>query len=160
LKTLVVLYSLSGTSRRVAEAIARDLDADIEEIRCPRYTGGFRGFLRMATDMLLVKLPGIERLVRTPSQYDLVVVGGPIWAGNPATPVGAYLKEQGGRLPRVAFFLTYGGSGAERALRRMEELAGREPEATLVLREADVKAGRLAAASELAARLKTAEPVH
>ena len=53
----------------------------------------------------------------------------------------AYLTQQGARCKRVALFCTQGGAGAERALRQMSELCGREPVATLVVSERDFKAG-------------------
>jgi hypothetical protein len=45
------------------------------------------------------------------------------------------------RLPQVAFFLTHGGSGSERALGQMAALAGKRPVARLVVREDDLSSG-------------------
>ena len=50
MRSLVVYYSLSGITRSVAERAARQLDADIAEVRSARYeSGGFR-LLRAAID--------------------------------------------------------------------------------------------------------------
>ncbi len=146
MNTLIVYYSLSGTTRAVATALAKEFGADIEEIRCGRYSPGFWGFLRAAYDSWRGNLPPIEPLTHAPSRYDLVLIGGPIWAFHPATPVRAYLRQEVSRLSGVAFFLTHGGSAAQRALHEVELLAGRALIATLVVREADVKKGKLGSA--------------
>ncbi|HSG65696.1 MAG TPA: hypothetical protein VLD39_11880, partial [Gammaproteobacteria bacterium] len=67
--------------------------------------------------------------------YDLVVVGTPVWAGNIASPVRAYVSARKPHLGRVALFCTQGGSGAEKVLRALAELCGKEPVATLVVND-------------------------
>jgi hypothetical protein len=155
MKALVVYYSLTGTARAVATALARELGADIDEIRCKRYAPGFSGYVRAGFDSWRGNLPPIEPLSRPLSLYDLVVVGGPIWAAHPATPLRAFLRQRRSQLPSVAFFLTHGGSAGERPLGELQSLAGIAARATLVVREADVKNGSYASAvSSLAAKLR------
>ena len=142
MKILVAYYSLSGTTRTVAQAIAQELGADIEEIRCARYQPGFLGFMKAAYDSWSDRLPVIDVAGQTVSAYDLVLVGGPMWAFRAATPVRAYVRSAAVRLPNVAFFWTHGGAPAEKAFREMQALAGREPTSTLVVRDKDVKSGQ------------------
>jgi len=152
---LVIYYSFSGITRAVATALADELGADTEEIHCGRYSPGFWGSVRAAWDSWRGHLPIIEPLAHVPSRYEFVVVGGPIWAFRPATPVRAFLREYTLPGARLAFFLTHGGSAARRSLHEMERLAGRAPIATLVVREADVKNGTFVpAASSFVAALR------
>jgi hypothetical protein len=146
MKTLIIYYSLSGRTRAVATVLTKELGADVEEIRCKRYAPGFRGSVRAGYDSWRGRLPLIEPLSDTPSRYDLVLIGGPIWARHPATPVRTFLRQEASRLPGVAFFLTHGGSAAQRALHEMEQLAARPPIATLVVREADARKGNFGVA--------------
>jgi hypothetical protein len=158
MKTLVLYYSLSGTTRTVATRLAVDLAADIEEIRCQRYATGFWGYLKAAYDSGIGNLPPIGPLTHSVSKYELVVIAGPIWAFHPATPARAVLKLERERLRRAAFVLTHGGSAAECSLIELQALLGRAPIATLVVREQDVKQGKIASAlSSFEAQLQQAK---
>ncbi len=141
MRTLVVYYSLSGTTRRLATTLAREFSAETEEIRCERYSLSPWGAMRAAFDSWRGRLPAVAPPAHDLAQYDLVVIGGPIWAFHASTPLRAYLKAAAGRLKAVAFFLTHGGSPPEQALSEMTKLAGIAPNATLVLREEEVKRG-------------------
>lgn len=145
MKILIVYYSLSGTTRTVATTLAKELAADIEEIRCDRYRPTPWGAVRAAMDSWRGRLPAIAPLVHAPAGYGLVVLCGPIWAFHAATPVRAFLRQEASRLQGIAFLLTHGGSAAERSLHELEALAGKAPTIATVVREADVKAGRFSA---------------
>ncbi len=146
LKTLVVYYSLSGTTRRVAEAVAHELGADFEELRCDRYRMRPVGFIKAGYDSWADRMPAIAPLQHDLAAYDLVVIGGPMWAGRVTTPVRALLRQQAGKLPQVAFLMTLGGASSDKALCEMQALATRAPVATLALTDKDLKVGNLTSA--------------
>ena len=140
MRSLVVYYSFTGNTRTVAERAARELDADIAEVRAPRYEfGGFR-FLRAAFDSWRARLPAIEvGGGRRPDGYDFVLLMSPVWAGHAATPMRAYLAQNRGKLKRAAFLLTCAGSCPPRAFEEMTALAAFEPEATFTLLDREIK---------------------
>ena len=149
MRTLVVYYSYGGTTRRLAEALAKALGADIAQVRCSRYGGGVMSFLSACYDSITGRLPAIEV---TPSahvgNYDLVIAGAPIWAGHAATPIRTYLAERRQLLKRVAFFVTSGGPAKASVFDEMAQVSGNAAEATLALRTAEVLGGNVAATVE------------
>ncbi|HXX66823.1 MAG TPA: flavodoxin [Polyangiaceae bacterium] len=135
---LVVYFSQSGTTRTLAETIARELDADLEEIRETTKRRGILGVARSMLEVLLGRSPGLRPSTHDPSDYALVLIGTPVWAASVSGPVRAYLGQHKTRFPRVAFFATEGGRGADHVFSQMSEILGKQPEATLVLRQRDV----------------------
>jgi flavodoxin len=137
---LVVYYSRTGNTRRVAEAIADKLHADIEVLRDTDERRGVAGFLRSGFQVISGKRARLEPVTSDLLEYDLVVIGSPIW-GSLSVPVRTYLEDHRGRFKRVGFFVTHGGSGEEKAFRVMRRLTGREPLATLEVKESELVSG-------------------
>jgi flavodoxin len=143
-KILVVYYSRTGHTRKIAQEIARRCGADTEEIRDTKSRAGLWGYLRSAREAMRKRLAPIEPTTAEPSRYDLVVLGSPNWASHMAAPVRSYLDAHARTLGRVAFFCTQGGSGAPKVLGELGALCHRDPIATLVLNEADIAKARYA----------------
>ena len=130
MKTLVVYYSRGGHTKKVATEIARALTADLEEIQEIKSRDGVIGWLNAGRDATLKKLTDIEPATFDPADYDLVIIGTPIWAYTMASGIRTWLTSYGTKLNQVAFFATMGGSGDKRAFKHMEELSGKPPKAT------------------------------
>lgn len=126
-RTLVVFYSRTGTTRIVGEIIAQKLGADVEEIKDTMDRGGVGGYLRSGRDAMKRNLTKLEPVVKKPSDYDLVIIGTPIWGWNMSVPIRTYLTEQKNNIQnKVAFFCTMGGSGDKKAFSEMEEIIGKK----------------------------------
>lgn len=132
-RMLVVFYSMSGHTRELAGEIGRSLGAEVEDIREPRPRHGLSGVWRALVDALTRREPPIEPARCDPTGYDLLVLGGPIWAGRIAAPVRTYARRYASRAEHVAFFCTEGGRGADPAFRELEQLCARPPLATLAV---------------------------
>ena len=138
-RVLVVYFSRTGHTRRVAEEIARQLGADTEAIEEPRSRAGLFGYIRSAREAVKQQGAAITAPRKDPRDYELVILGTPVWAGNLSSPVRAYLAAQRAKLPQVAFFCTQNGSGAAKVLRQMADLCERAPLAELTVRAAELR---------------------
>ena len=140
-KVLVVYYSRTGTTQKVAEAIASRLGADLERIVDRKERHGATGFASGGKDAMLKRLTQIDDPVKDPVEYDLVVIGTPVWAWTMSPAARTWITRMKAGLSQVAFFLTTGGTGIERTFSHMAELCGRTPLATLGLTQKAVLKG-------------------
>jgi flavodoxin len=141
-KGLVVYYSRSGTTRRLAQSLATALGWEIEELLDLRPRSGLSGYLRSLVEALRQRPGQIARPSKDPGGYAYVAVGTPVWASSVSSPVRAYLTEYGSRLRKTALFCTLGGSGAQRAFAQMQLLTGKTPEALLSITAAELAADK------------------
>ncbi len=140
-KTLVAYYSWTGHTRQIAEAIAAELGADLEQICEARPRSGWIAYFRSAWEVLQHRSVAIKVVEKDASTYDLIVLGTPVWAGRMSSPMRAYILQQRTRLARVAVFCTEGGANGDKALAQMATLCGKEPAARLVVTERDLGSG-------------------
>jgi hypothetical protein len=131
MKSLIVYFSRTGNTRKVAEAIHGLLGGDLVEIREAGGRGGPIGWLRSGMESIRKMLPRLQPIEKEPSSYDLVVVGTPIWASNMSSPVRAFITRYREEFPRTAFFCTGDGDDPALVFGPMLELLGREPVATV-----------------------------
>ena len=138
MKILVAYYSRTGTTKKVAQALAQKMGAEVEEIKDTVNRNGVKGFLISGRDAMRRKLVKLKPLKLNPSEYDLVIVGTPVWAGNISAPVRTYIAENTGRFKKAAFFCTMGGSGDEKTFAEMEAIIEQKPAGTLALKMREV----------------------
>jgi hypothetical protein len=124
--TLVVFYSRTGCTRRLALRIAGMLDADVEEITERHSRRGVFGFARSMFDVLHGRLPRIAAARLDPRSYRTVVIGTPVWAAHVSSPVRSYIVQHADALRRLGLFCTMGSSGGAEVLAEM--LALRDPD--------------------------------
>lgn len=154
-RVLVVHFSRTGNTTTVAERLERAFDGEIEPLVDRTDRRGLVGWVRSGLEALLHHPAEIVQPACDPADYDLVVIGSPVWASSLSSPVRAYLDHDRWRFNRVAFFVTCGGSGARKALQQMEEASGMRPVATLVVREHEIASGAyIRAVEEFARRVR------
>ena len=138
MKSLVVYYSRTNITKKLAESIANSIDADIEEIIPKVDYSGKMGYVRGGKDAISKNVIDIEATRFNPQDYDVVYLGTPVWASRMSSPLKAYIKQNEGKLPDVKFFITAGGSGFDSALKQLEDFTA-TPKATLALTTKEVK---------------------
>jgi flavodoxin len=136
MKILVTFYSKNGHTKVIGNKIARQLNADIEEITDLKDRSKIFTWAKSAFDEELRTATTIKKPEKDPAKYDIVIIGTPIWDGiTPA--VKKYLQENKNKLKKIAFFSTFGAS-AEDAFYQMEKISGKKPIATLEIQDVQI----------------------
>jgi flavodoxin len=139
MKALVVYYSRSGNTRRVAKAIADALGATLEELHETRDRTGALGYIRSGIDAVRKKSAELAPIASDSAEFDLVVLGTPVWAFTMAPAVRTYIQQNCGKIKRAALFCTLGSAGQEKTFRDMAAALELEPAAKLALTEGQLK---------------------
>lgn len=140
-KVLIVFFSRTGTTRRVAESIARGTRGELEELRECKSRRGIFGWLRSGYDGTYRRAAETLPIARDLRSYDLVFIGSPTWSRALSSPVRGFLERRGPELENVATFATCQEQGADVVLDQMAALLPNPPLARLALLEREVKGG-------------------
>ncbi len=111
MKTLVVYYTRTGNTKFAAETIADEIGADMEEVVDLKNRQGRLAFLGNGKDAMQGKETQIAQTKRSPVDYDLIVVGSPVWAGSPTPAIRTYLNKNDLSGKKVALFFSDSGLG-------------------------------------------------
>jgi flavodoxin len=122
MKTLVVYYSLTGKTDVVAQALAKELGADVRRVEDAAKPSGAWWFMISGS---ISAIRGVESEIKpidTSFQgYDRVFVGSPIWGGSPSTPINAFIAKADFTGKDVIPFMTMGSDDSSGALKKLSE---------------------------------------
>ncbi len=114
MNTLVVFYSLTGNSKKIAEYISQENDYDLLELQ-PEEDISKKGFISM--------LKGSWQVIRkyTPLlkpydvdllQYKKIIIVTPVWVGNLTPAIHSFIKNEKIQNKKLAFIASHrGGPG-------------------------------------------------
>jgi flavodoxin len=114
MRSLVVYYSYEGHSAHIAAALARLLGADTVRLETEddKARHGLAKYFWGGKMVFSKKLPPLKPFNIDIDQYDLIVLGGPVWAGAPAPAIFSFLNKVAISGKKVAFYLCHrGGPG-------------------------------------------------
>lgn len=125
MKSVVIYYSFSGNTRKVAQVLSEYLkdrgEASIIELKTldesnKFFTQALRAFRHKKAEIAPTDFNLLE--------YNLIAFGTPVWAFGPAPAMNAYLDKCSGlQGQEVILFTTYGsGTGNERCLNHMQNI--------------------------------------
>jgi flavodoxin len=126
MKTLIVYYSYDGNCAMVAERLGAALKAETLRLETAedKRRSGLAKYVWGGKMVFSHASPALKPYAVTPEDYDLVVIGFPVWAGSPAPPLLSFLSETKLAGKKIALFCCHGG-GKGKALRKAGALLGR-----------------------------------
>lgn len=136
MKIAVISYSLTGNNEALAKSIAEEFAVEHIKITEPKP----RTMGSIILDVIFNRTPQVQPIPDRLENYDLILFFGPIWMGQVATPLRAYLKRLKTNLCRYAFISISGGADGEnqKLAGELKKRVGKEPIALIDLHIADL----------------------
>lgn len=138
MKILVVFFSRSGHTRRVAKRIGKATQAALMALDESHQATHRPGRMRR----LVSAISGFGDLghahSENPADYDMVVFGVPVRGAHLSSPVHDFAIEHAGSIRHCAFYCVLGGSDPTPVFAELERLLGHAPLATLVLTDIEI----------------------
>lgn len=122
MKSIIVYYSLEGSTKRIAERLAEELKAELLELKPVKNVkpNGTK-FLRGGFQVTFGICPKLEDYSFNIADYDRVIIGTPIWAGTFAPAVKTFLKENELNYKVSAVFTLSGSGKSEGCLKKLRK---------------------------------------
>ena len=124
MKVLVAYFSAEGTTAKVAKAAAKHMDWDLFEIKpVEPYTKAdimwMNPVARCNKEKIGKKDVPIEGSVENFSEYDVILLGFPIWYMGAPNVVNTFCKSYDWTGKKIALFATSGGSGIGKSAEKL-----------------------------------------
>jgi len=123
MRTAIIFYSLDGNSALVTETIKSAINADVFEIKT-RGSGegtGIAKFFWCCGLMFKGKNVSIVPPALNIEEYELIILGTPVWAWAPAPPMLSFLNKTKIKGKKIALFCCHGG-GMGKAFEKFKAL--------------------------------------
>lgn len=123
MKTLVIFYSLEGNTKYISEIVAKELQADLLEIKTKKEfpASGLKKYFLGGKSVVRKEQPELSNEKIDLISYDNIVLGTPIWAGTYASPFNTFLKQYPFTGKKVALFACHRSGGAEKSFQMFKE---------------------------------------
>ena len=130
MKRLVVFYSLEGNTEYIVDMIAEKLSVDkLKLVPKKAYADkGFAKFFWGGKSAVMAEKPELEPYDVNLDDYDEIVIGFPVWAGNITPPIRTFASDNKDSLKgkKISSFACESGAGAEKAFEKLKSLLGVE----------------------------------
>ena len=101
MKGLIVFYTRTNRTKKIAELIAKETNFELEEIIDNKKRKGIIGYLKAGRDAIQENLTTINEIVKNPGAYDLVVIGTPIWGKRMTPAIRTYITQNKNKFKKL-----------------------------------------------------------
>jgi len=124
MKKLIVYYSLEGNTELVAGKIQKNLEADVIRLipkkEYPK--GGFKKYFWGGKSATFGDEPKLEEYSFVADDYDVIIIGTPIWAGTFAPPIKTFLADNIISGKDIYLFACSGGGPVDKCFDKIKNI--------------------------------------
>ena len=116
MKSIVVYFSLEGNTKLIAETIAKELDADVMELKTKKYfsKGKFKKIFLGGKSVIFKEYPKLTNKYIDLNGYDNIFLGILIWVGTYASPFNIFIREYNLYNKNIGLFACNGGGSSKK----------------------------------------------
>lgn len=118
----------TGNTEKIARKVHEAIGGDIELITEKMNRKGIIGWMKTGSQNSKRAVGEINPTEHDPSDYDLVVLASPVWAGSVSAPMRGYMTLNAEKLTRTAVFLTNDSGQVGAAFTEIREILPNIPE--------------------------------
>ncbi len=139
MRFLTVYVTRTGNTERVARKVFETLGGNIELITEQMNRKGIIGWMRTGRQNSQRMAAEIDPTHYNPSDYDLVVLASPVWAGAVSAPMRGYMTQNAEKLVKTAVFLTNDSGEVDDAFAEIREILPNRPVVEGALQRSKIK---------------------
>lgn len=135
MRSLVVYFSQSGSTKMIAEAVARTVGAEILELKpLKKLRGGnFMKHFWGGKQVTRKEQPELEPIIKNAADYDVIIIGTPVWVFNFTPAIRTFLSQAKLFGKKIAFYCCCDSMPGKAIDNMKAELKGNEFIGELVL---------------------------
>jgi len=131
MKILYAYFSRTGNNGILAKELSGRIDCTLERIEAEDDLSKVSSVFLLGVKSLFGIRAKIRQPREDPSEYDLVIIGTPAWAGNLPSPTWAYLEKEKERIGKYAIASLSGRGDNPKAISQIKKILGKEAVAVL-----------------------------
>ena len=122
-KILIVYYSLTGNTQFIAETLRDSIEADVLELKPIKELNADSGsrFMWGGYQSKMKIKPKLMDFDINPLEYDLIILGTPVWAWDISPPMRSFLSKFDLTSKKVVLWMCHAGDGIK-AMSRFKEI--------------------------------------
>lgn len=111
MKAIIIYYSLDGNVKLLSETMAQELGADILPLKLKKEikNDSFMKYFWGGKQVVMKETPELEKVDLNLDNYDLIILGTPVWAGSYAPALRSFLEQVNLSGRKVALFCSHEG---------------------------------------------------
>lgn len=124
MKGIVVFYSLEGNCKLIGTTIAESLGFEVLDLKVknPIPTKGPKKYLIGGRSAITKSSPELETIIPDLSDYELIIVGAPVWAATFAPALRSFATSAHLENKKIAFFTCSAGGPTKKCISDMKTL--------------------------------------
>lgn len=112
MKSMIIYYSRSGNTEKLAQQLQKDLDAKLLKIIPEEAYGNYiASCLRVSKERKQKVIPAFVTKIPDLNEYDIIFLGYPVWAQDMPAFVAEFMQQCDLQGKKVIPFVTYGMTG-------------------------------------------------